>query len=105
MNDTLKSEIVIDDTVYETQLTQKFINRKKYVPKDKSQVCAYIPGTIRQIFVKQGQKVNKGDSLLILEAMKMKNEIKSEYSGIIKRIAIKENQLVSKNELMIELTL
>jgi len=105
MIDINKNKIVIDDSVYETNLTKKFLNRKKYTPKDDSLVCAYIPGTIRQIFVREGQKISKGESLLILEAMKMKNEIKAENSGIVKRIAVKENQLVSKNELLIELSL
>jgi len=105
MYEKVVNKIVLEDTVYETQLTKKFLNRKKYRPKDKSLVLSYIPGTIRQIFVKQEQRIKRGDSLLILEAMKMKNEIKAEYSGVVKMIAVKENQMVPKNEILIELSL
>lgn len=105
MNEVVSNKLIIDETVYETRLTKKFLNRKKYIPKDNSQIIAFIPGTIRTIFVKKGQSIKKGDSLLILEAMKMKNELKAENSGTIKEIFVKENQSVAKNELLIELSL
>jgi biotin carboxyl carrier protein len=104
MNELNQNSIIIDDTEYQTRLTKKFLSRKKYVPKSKSQIVAFIPGTIRAVTVKNGQRIKKGDSLLILEAMKMKNEIKAEFDATVKNVLVKENQLVAKNELLIELT-
>jgi biotin carboxyl carrier protein len=45
--------------------------------------------------------VQEGDSLLILDAMKMENIIKSDFNGTIKKISVKENQSVSADEMLI----
>ena len=62
---------------------------------------APMPGLIVEILVKDGQEVNKGDSLLILEAMKMENVIKASGDGIIKTIKIKKGESVEKGQLLI----
>ena len=60
---------------YKTQLTDKFRARKRWTPPNKRHVLAVIPGTILEIKAKVNQKVNAGETLLILEAMKMANNI------------------------------
>ena len=62
-------QLIIDDTPYEVKLTPKFLRRKSYVPSDPKKLKAVIPGIIQDIFVKKGQSVKRGDSLLILEAI------------------------------------
>jgi len=101
-NDNNIKSIVIDDSVYETGLTKKYNNRKTYHPVDNKKILAFIPGSIPKVFVKTGDKVKRGDKLLILEAMKMQNIVNAPIDGIIK-IAPKENILVKKNELLIEI--
>lgn len=101
MNEELQ-KFIVDDTKYETKLTKKFLNRTRYQPRNPKLIYAFIPGTIRDIFVKQGQKVVIGDDLLILEAMKMKNFIKSGINGVISEIHVTSGQNVAKNELLIE---
>ena len=81
----------IDETVYTTQFTKKFARRKAFVPESPKIVKAFIPGTIREITVVKGQEVKRGDKLLILEAMKMMNQIESDKDGVIKEICV-ENQ-------------
>jgi len=98
-----KTILKLDDTPYETLIPRKFINRKKNVPQNNNFISAFIPGTIRNIYVKIGEKVKKGDKLLVLEAMKMKNIINSPIGGVIKSINVKENQSVAKNDLLIEI--
>ena len=88
---------------YRTKLTAKYENRKAYKEKDPKFVQAFIPGTVRKISVKEGEKVKKGDLLLILEAMKMKNRILSPLDGIIKKVNVKSGIIVPKNEILIEL--
>ena len=95
-NNNLKS-IVIDDSVYETGLTKKYLNRKTYKPVDQKRVNAFIPG-----FVKVGDKVEAGDKLLILEAKKMQNIVYAPVAGII-RVVPKEGILVKKNELLVDI--
>lgn len=93
----------LDDTKYETQLTNKFANRKKYAPKNPKIATAYIPGSITEIFVKVGQAVAKDETMLILEAMKMKNKVKAPIDGKIKTITVKVGDKVSKNQLLVEI--
>ncbi|MHA2620542.1 MAG: biotin/lipoyl-containing protein [bacterium JZ-2024 1] len=57
-----------------------------------------IPGKVVAILVEEGQSVNTGDVLLLLEAMKMQNEIISPRAGIVKQILVEEEQTVSTNE-------
>ncbi len=52
--------------------------------------------------VAEGQEVKKGDALIVLEAMKMENILKSPTDGIIKKIAIKKGVAVEKNQLLIQ---
>jgi biotin carboxyl carrier protein len=95
-------KLIIDDTVYETRLTSKFKKRKTYIKPNAKEVHAFIPGIIRNIDVKPGQKVKEGDQLLILEAMKMKNIVYSHREGKIKEIKIKTGNMVLKDQLLIE---
>lgn len=98
------SKFILDDTVYETKLNEKYIKRpKKYVKPNPKEIKAFIPGNIKQIFVKKGQTVKEGDSLLLLEAMKMENNVKAPLNGTIKSIHIKLGQMVPKNTLLIEM--
>ncbi len=92
----------IDMTNYETKLTNKFKNRKVYKPVDPKEVTTNIPGIINEIFVKPGQKVKKGESLLILEAMKMKNHIVSTQDGVIKSVLVSTGDMVPKDAVLIK---
>lgn len=100
MNNVNTKSLVIDDSVYETGLTKKYLNRKIYKPVDHKKIHAFIPGLIQKVFVKAGQKVNAGDSLLILEAMKMQNIVSAPVRGIVK-VVPNEGIIVKKNELLV----
>lgn len=95
-------KLLLDGTVYHTRFTKKFENRKEYEGEKKHEVRAFIPGTIREVFVKKGDEVKKGDKLLVLEAMKMKNRIFSPMNGKVKNVFAKVEQKVAKNDLLIE---
>lgn len=62
-----------------------------------------MPGLVLSIQVKEGQQVSKGDSLMILEAMKMENVLKASSDGVIKTIACSEKDAVDKGQLLIEI--
>ncbi|MFI5359971.1 MAG: biotin/lipoyl-containing protein [Halanaerobiales bacterium] len=64
------------------------------------QVRAPLPGTITSIEVKVGDRVEEGDVLFIMEAMKMENEIPSPVSGTIKAIHVAQNASVDTGELL-----
>jgi biotin carboxyl carrier protein len=65
---------------------------------------APMPGLVLDVIVKVGDEVVKGDTLLILEAMKMENVIKSPTDGVIKSVAIKKGETVEKNQLILNFT-
>ena len=65
-------------------------------------IRAPMPGMILEVLVKQGQTVEKGDKLLILEAMKMENVIKSEGNGMIQGIPVEQGMNVEKNQVLIQ---
>lgn len=62
-----------------------------------------MPGKVVKLYKKEGDKVTKGETVLILEAMKMENEIKSGADGVIKTVNIKEGQALEAGFLMIEI--
>ncbi len=62
-----------------------------------------MPGKIVKIMKKEGDKVSKGETVLILEAMKMENEIKSGADGTVKSVNVKEGQALEAGFLMVEI--
>ncbi len=93
----------INNSLYQTRISDKFKNRTRYEPADPRLILSFIPGTVVDIFVTPGQSVKKGELLLILDAMKMQNKLKSPMDGIIKTIIAKKGDRVSKGVLLIEL--
>lgn len=65
-------------------------------------IKAPMPGLVLELLVEVGQEVSKGDSVLILEAMKMENVIKAEGDAVVKNITINKGDAVEKNQIMIE---
>ncbi|MFC2114621.1 acetyl-CoA carboxylase biotin carboxyl carrier protein subunit [Bacteroidota bacterium] len=97
------SKFVIHTAVYKTLLTEKFLNREKWEPQNDLMVKALIPGNINKVHVKIGDNVKVGDRLLVLEAMKMYNQILAPVPGKVKHINVKEGQIVPKGTLLLEL--
>jgi biotin carboxyl carrier protein len=64
-------------------------------------VRAPMPGTIVLINSKAGDSVKRGDTMLSLEAMKMKNAIKSPFDGVIKEIHVTDGQKVAYNDVLV----
>ncbi|KPK87047.1 MAG: hypothetical protein AMS27_03525 [Bacteroides sp. SM23_62_1] len=95
--------MIIEGAKYRTFLNRKFENRKKWYIPDPKKIISYIPGTVVKLFVHEGQQVVKGDVILILEAMKMKNRIVFSRSGKVKAVNVVEGDKVPKNFLMVEL--
>ncbi len=62
-----------------------------------------MPGKVVKLMKNVGDKVTKGETVLILEAMKMENEIKSGADGIVKAINVKEGQALEAGFLMVEI--
>ena len=62
-----------------------------------------MPGSVIEVTVKVGAKVNKGDKLLVLESMKMENDITADFSGVVRRILVKAGDSVQVGAPMVEI--
>lgn len=62
-----------------------------------------LPGTVTKIVAANGQHVKKGDVLLVIEAMKMANDIVADVEGTVQRIAVTEGQSVNQGDLLVEM--
>ena len=95
--------LVIEDATYETRFTRKFASRKRYEPGNPGQVTARIPGLIQRVEVRPGQRVRRGEALLVLEAMKMANEIGAPRDGVVRAVHVSSGEMVAKGQLLVEL--
>jgi biotin carboxyl carrier protein len=100
-SENLKS-LNINSTHYKTRLSKKYENRNPYKPVNPGLVSSFIPGTIIDILVKMGEDVKKGDDLVILDAMKMQNRLKSAIDGKVIRICVSNGDKVSKGAVILE---
>jgi len=93
----------INTSLYQTRISDKFANRKPYQPTDPKLILSFIPGTVLDILIQPGQEVKKGETLMILDAMKMQNKLKAGMDGKVKSIAVKTGDKVSKGTVLLEL--
>jgi len=82
--------------------------RRKYLEKFKQTskievIAAPMPGKIVELLVEENTKVKEGEAILILEAMKMQNEIIAVVAGKIKKINVKAGDSVAKDEVLMEI--
>jgi biotin carboxyl carrier protein len=66
-------------------------------------VIAPLPGVVKSILVKEGDAVKEGDVVLVLEAMKMDNEISSRSNGTVKTIHVAVGDSVQEDQLLIDI--
>ena len=67
------------------------------------QIMAPMPGKIIKVFVKKGEAVSQGQTLVAMEAMKMEYQLKAEANLLVKSLHCKEGQMVSLGEVLIDL--
>jgi pyruvate carboxylase len=72
-------------------------------PSNKNEIGASIPGCVLKVLVKEGDEVKEGQSLLVIEAMKMETNITAPVSGKVEYVGAKEAQQVKTGELLIKL--
>ncbi len=66
-------------------------------------ICAEMPGKVVRLLVKPGDAVSYDQSLLVLEAMKMQNEIRAPKSGVIKEVGVQDGRAVSTGDFLLSL--
>lgn len=96
-----EKKLNIDETLYETHVPDSY--GPTWDAPDERLVKAFIPGTVIEVKVKTGDKVAEDDILLILDAMKMYNEIPSPAGGTVAEIAVQAGERVEKDQLLVRL--
>lgn len=100
--------VKVNGRLYQVGIEDQYDELLKKLGMDSSsankvlEIKAPMPGLVLNIIVEEGQEVNKGDSLLVLEAMKMENIIKSPTAGLVKKILIRRGDKVEKNEILLQ---
>jgi biotin carboxyl carrier protein len=104
-----KYEILFNDISYSFTVETPFsLQRLKVLSSKRGKVeqefiKAPMPGKIIDVLVREGSTVLRGESLLILEAMKMQNEIQSPVNGTIIKVSAKANTNVMKDDVLVEI--
>jgi biotin carboxyl carrier protein len=101
-------QIKVNQTIYSLTVKDKYDELLHQLGLDKAMVTkvsnikAPMPGLVLNILVEDGQEIKKGDALIVLEAMKMENILKSPTDGKVKKVAVKKGVAVEKGQILIE---
>ncbi len=101
-------ELKVNGVLFDIEVQDKYdillekLGMQLIADSNHREVRAPMPGMILDILVKEGQLVSKGEKLVILEAMKMENVIKSTGEGIVETINIQKGMNVEKNQVLIQ---
>lgn len=86
-----KSSISVGDFTFQIESKS---GRKKKGPKEEGSLTSPMPGKVLKVFVKVGDQVEAGQSLMVMEAMKMEHTIKSSRAGTVEEVFYSEGDLV-----------
>lgn len=100
-----KTPVIMRSVVAPSSDTEKATVKtsKPSEPKGAGFIKSPLPGVILNLLVKEGQKVKIGDKLLILEAMKMENNIESDKEGIVKTVRVRQGDAVLEGDILVEI--
>ena len=100
-----KFNVTVNGTAYDVEVNEVkgTASAAAPVPAGAETVKAPMPGKILSVAVSAGQAVKKGETLLILEAMKMQNEIAAPHDAVVAEVRVAANQTVSTGDDMVVL--
>lgn len=93
-------EVIVKDESIKSDVAVK----QKVDAANPSHIGATMPGTVVKVLVEKGEKVKKGDHLMITEAMKMETTVQAPFGGVVKEIYAANSEAISPGDLLIELT-
>jgi len=90
----------INSSLYRTRISKKFASRVPFSLPDEGIVTSFIPGTVTEILVSVGDHVKEGERLMVLDAMKMQNNLNSSIDGIVSEVRVKKGEKVAKGAVL-----
>ena len=101
-SDNAKRWVTVDGQTF--VLTKSSGAKRKSAGHDHaSELVAPMPGLVRSVNVSEGESVAKGQTLLLLEAMKMEIRIQAPRDGMVKKLFVKQGQTVEREQVLIEI--
>ncbi len=100
-------KLKINNNIYTVKIADEIdtlLNKmgiKNQKPQKNKDLKSPMPGLVTNILVKIGDEIKKGENLIVLEAMKMENNLKAEQDAVIKDIVVESGNSVEKNQLLI----
>ncbi|SDH55797.1 Biotin-requiring enzyme [Pedobacter terrae] len=101
-------KIKVNGNIYQVSIEDQFDILLKQLGLDNLsankvlEIKAPMPGLVLKVLVEENAEVKKGDNLLVLEAMKMENILKSSTDGVVKKILVKQGDKVEKNQILVQ---
>ena len=92
--------VFVDGDVYEFEVLRP---GKRREPSHHGTLTAPMPATVRKIVVTEGASVKKGDTLLVLEAMKMELPVRAPSDGVVSKVSCREGELVQPGITLVEM--
>jgi biotin carboxyl carrier protein len=66
-------------------------------------IVAIMPGQVTRVMVEEGQRIEEGQAVCVLEAMKMENELRAERAGVVKAVHVRSGDDVEKDQVLVQL--
>jgi pyruvate carboxylase len=98
LNGQPREVVVKDESIKAT-----VVSRLKGDHKNESHISASMPGTVIKVLVEKGERVERGDHLMITEAMKMETTVQAPFAGVVKDIYVKSGEAIQTGDLLLEL--
>ena len=99
--------VMMDGQLYETRVLDEramlLVQRRGGLSQTSGDAHAPMPGLIVSVSIESGQLVAQGDTLVVLESMKMQNELRAPIAGSVKAIHAEAGQAVDKGDLLVEI--
>ena len=97
-NETMKRDVSqVTQTTFPTQIKEPM----KKIVSEKNTVTAFMPGRVVLLKVKPGDSVKMGETLCVLESMKMENEITAPKAGVVQEVTVSEGLMVNRGDALI----
>jgi pyruvate carboxylase len=93
-----RREIVIKDN----SIISSVQTKRKAEPTNKEQIGATMSGSVLQVLVNKGDRVKRGDTLLVTEAMKMETSVEARFDGMVDHVYVTEGEAIQSGDLLIE---
>lgn len=96
--------VALDGCTYQLTVPQagKKAQRGRGTGHRHNSLEAQMPGVVRKVLVSAGEAVERGQALVVLEAMKMELRVAAPHAGVVERVAVREGETVQRGQLLVE---